>query len=223
MIQAQHINKRYQDQQALSNINLDIEAGEMVFLTGHSGAGKSSLLRLLMRLDVATSGSLIIDGQDLTQMPAHEIPFYRRQIGMVFQDHRLLEDRSVFANIALPLHFSGFEPADIEKRVRAALEKVGLANKANLNPLQLSTGEQQRVGIARAMVNRPKLVLADEPTGNLDPELSTQIMQLFAAFASVGVTLIIATHDIATTEQFAHRRIELKQGQIIQDQAFSPA
>lgn len=220
MIQAQHINKRYQDHQALSNIHLDIEAGEMVFLTGHSGAGKSSLLRLLMCLDVPTSGNLIVDGQDLGNMPAHEIPFYRRQIGMVFQDHRLLPDRNVFDNVALPLQFSGFEQADIDKRVRAAIEKVGLSHKISLSPLQLSTGEQQRVGIARAMVNRPKLVLADEPTGNLDPELSAQIMQLFAAFASAGVTLIIATHDIATTEQFAHRRIELKQGQIIQDQLF---
>jgi len=197
MIYFDQVNKIYPGgHQALTNINLHIPPGEMVFLTGHSGAGKSSFLSLIGLLERASHGQVRIGGHNLGQLKTKQIPFYRRQVGMIFQNHRLLMDRTVFDNIAMPLVVAGVRHPEICKRVRAALDKVGLLKKEKNYPITLSGGEQQRVGIARAVVTRPPVLLADEPTGNLDPELSREIIELFKQFNHVGVTTIIATHDI---------------------------
>ncbi len=216
MIEFSRVSKRFEQHEALRDISLTIPAGEMVFLTGHSGAGKSTLLRLLMLLDRPSSGSLKVDGEDLASITSRRVARYRRGLGCIFQDHRLLTDRDVFHNVALPLEIAGFEQRDIERRVRAALDKVGLLNKERVNPALLSGGEQQRVGIARAVVARPRMLLADEPTGNLDPELSAEIMGLFEAFNRVGVTVIIASHDLALISRLRHPILTLKEGRLVQ-------
>ncbi len=215
MIQFERVSKRYGDHDALRDVSLTIEQGEMVFLTGHSGAGKSTFLRLLMLLERPSGGRLTVNERDTKAVKRREVARYRRDLGVVFQDHQLLFDRSVFANVALPLEIAGFEQRDIERRVRAALDKVGLLNRERANPAVLSGGEQQRIGIARAVVARPKVLIADEPTGNLDPQLSAEIMALFEAFNRVGVTVVIASHDLALISRLRHRIITLNGGRLV--------
>ena len=215
MIQLEEVTKRFPGgQEALSGLSLAVDKGEMVFVTGHSGAGKSTLLRLIALIERPTSGQVIVDGQNTSRVKRRKIPAYRRQIGMVFQDHKLLYDRSVFDNVALPLIIGGMSHRDAGRRVRPALEHVDLLHKEKQNPATLSTGEQQRVGIARAVVSRPKLLIADEPTGNLDPDLSIEVMRMFRRFNEVGVTLLIASHDIALIDKLGCRRIELDAGKL---------
>jgi cell division transport system ATP-binding protein len=215
MIQLDNVTKRYAGgQEALSGLSISVEAGEMVFVTGHSGAGKSTLLKLIALIERPSSGEVIVDGQNTRRVRRRRIPKYRRQIGMVFQDHRLLSDRPVSENVALPLVIAGVGPREAGRRVRAALDQVGLLHKEKQNPETLSAGEQQRVGIARAIVTRPKLLIADEPTGNLDPDLSLEVMRIFRRFNEVGVTLLIASHDIALIDKLGCRRIELEDGRL---------
>jgi cell division transport system ATP-binding protein len=218
VIRFQNVFKRYPERgEALAGIDFEIQTGEMVFLTGHSGAGKSTLLRLIGLLERPTRGQVLVNGRNLGTLPRREIPYHRRQVGMIFQDHRLLPDRTVFDNVALPLVVTGVHPKEIERRVRAALDQVGLLARARATPLALSGGEQQRVGIARALVGRPPVLLADEPTGNLDPDLSREIFELFERFKYVGVTLLIATHDFALVNDLRHRTLTLDQGRLISD------
>ena len=218
MIKFDRVGKRYPNgKDALRQISFELPAGQLTFLTGHSGAGKSTLLKLIMMIERPTQGQVFVEGQNLTGVGSRHIPFLRRKIGMVHQNHQLLFDRSVFDNVALPLVIAGFARADIGKRVRAALDKVGLLNKEKLNPIMLSGGEQQRVGIARAVVNKPPLLLADEPTGNLDPALSAEIMDLFHDFARVGVAVLIATHDLSLIARYRHRLLTLREGRLIHD------
>ncbi len=217
MIQLEEVTKRFPGgQEALSGLSLSVEKGEMVFVTGHSGAGKSTLLKLIALIDRPTGGQVIVDGQNTRRVKRRKIPAYRRQIGMVFQDHKLLYDRTVFDNVALPLVIAGMNYKEAGRRVRPALEQVDLLNKEKQNPATLSAGEQQRVGIARAVVSRPKLLIADEPTGNLDPDLSLEVMRMFRRFNEVGVTLLIASHDIALIDKLGCRRIELDGGKLAQ-------
>jgi cell division transport system ATP-binding protein len=216
MIRFEQVSKRYKHgHEALNNVNLHVKQGEMVFVTGHSGAGKSTLLKLIMRLEQPTSGHVYVSGQNLSRLPTHQVPYLRRHIGVVFQNHHLLSDRTVFDNVALPLVIEGYHPRDVGRRARAALDKVGLLNKEKLLPVMLSGGEQQRVGIARAVVNKPTVLLADEPTGNLDPRLAAEIMRLFSAFNQVGVTVLVASHDLALIASMSHRVLTLQQGQLI--------
>lgn len=218
MIRFINASKRYSSGfDALQNVSFHMEPGEMAFLTGHSGAGKSSLLKLIALLERSSRGQVIVNNQNLTKVPRRRIPYFRRNIGIIFQDHQLLFDRTVFDNVALPLIIAGYSRHDIAKRVRAALDKVGLLSKEKKYPITLSGGEQQRVGIARAVVNKPPLILADEPTGNLDPELSAEIMGLFQDFSDVGVTVLVATHDIALISQLPYRTLTLKDGKLIND------
>ncbi len=218
MIRFDNVSKRYENgHEALKQLNLSVEKGEMCFLTGHSGAGKSTLLKLIMRMEKASQGQVFVNGQNLSRMGSSQVPYLRRNIGVVFQNHQLLFDRSVFDNVALPLMIEGANPADIGRRVRAALDKVGLLKKEKLNPIMLSGGEQQRVGIARAVVNKPPLLLADEPTGNLDPQLSSEIMHLFEQFNEVGVTVLIASHDLSLIARMGHRVLTLSDGQLVTD------
>ena len=220
MITLDRVGKRYTGgQQALANLSFSLERGEFAFITGHSGAGKSTLLKLILGIERPSGGRLIVNGADLGALTAKDLPAHRRQIGTVFQDFQLLNDRSVFDNVALPLEISGFDRRDSQRRVRAALDTVGLLSKEKLNPAALSGGEQQRVGIARAVVNTPKLILADEPTGNLDPALSAEIMEVFARFMSVGVTLLVASHDTALIQSLGYRTLTLEQGKLKQDSA----
>jgi cell division transport system ATP-binding protein len=191
-----------------------IEDGEMTFLTGHSGAGKSSILKLIALIERPSRGQVFIGNQNTAGIQARGIPQFRRQLGVVFQDHKLLHDRPVADNVALPLIIAGVPKREIDKRVRAALDQVGLLGKEKSRPLELSTGEQQRVGIARAVVGKPKLLIADEPTGNLDPDLALEIMQLFKRFNDVGVTVVIATHDVHLIDRFGARRIILGDGRV---------
>ncbi len=215
MVLFDRVSKRYGDtKDALSQVSFELERGEMAFLTGHSGAGKSTLLKLMMLMERPTRGQITINGQNLNRLKAQQIPFHRRQVGVVFQNHQLLFDRSVYENVALPLQISGHPPLESARRVRAALSAVGLLDKELRNPIELSGGEQQRIGIARAVVNKPPLLLADEPTGNLDPELSQEIMDLFVRFQQVGVTVLIATHDIALIERMGKRRLILDEGKL---------
>ena len=215
MIQLKDVTKRFPGgQEALSGLSLSVDKGEMVFVTGHSGAGKSTLLRLIALIERPTNGQVIVDGQNTSRVRRRKIPSYRRQIGMVFQDHKLLYDRPVFDNVALPLIIAGMGFREAGRRVRPALEQVGLLHKEKQNPETLSAGEQQRVGIARAIVSRPKLLIADEPTGNLDPDLSLEVMRIFRRFNEVGVTLLIASHDIALIDRLGCRHIELADGQL---------
>ena len=215
MIQFENVTKRFPGgQEALSDLSLTIEKGEMIFVTGHSGAGKSTLLRLIALIDRPTTGQVIVDGQNTRRVRRRRIPKYRRQIGMVFQDHKLLYDRPVFDNVALPLIIAGVGHRDAGRRVRAALDQVGLLHKEKQQPETLSAGEQQRVGIARAIVTRPKLLIADEPTGNLDPDLSLEVMRIFRRFNEVGVTLLVASHDISLIDRLGCRRIALEDGRL---------
>jgi len=224
MINFENVIKRYSDgHEALNDVSFSIPRGEMAFLTGHSGAGKSTLLKLIMLMERSTSGQITVGEQDLSRIPKRQIPYFRRHIGVVFQNHRLLLDRTVFDNVALPLEIAGLNPRDTGRRVRAALDKVGLLSKEKLTPIQLSGGEQQRVGIARAVVNKPSLLLADEPTGNLDPELSEEIMKLFAEFNQVGVTVLIASHDLALIHHMHYRVIELSKGNLLESNRFASA
>ena len=217
MIRFSDVSKRYPGgQDALSNVNFHLKPGEMSFLTGHSGAGKSTLLKLITLIERSTRGQVIINGQNMSKLSRRRIPFHRRNIGIIFQDHQLLFDRTVFDNVALPLVIAGVPSNEIGRRVRASLDKVSLLHKEKSLPITLSGGEQQRVGIARAVVNKPPLLLADEPTGNLDPALSWEIMQIFEQFSQVGVTVLVATHDLDLISRMSHRRLVLEQGRLIQ-------
>lgn len=218
MIRFDNVSKRYDNGfEALSRISFAVEPGEMLFLTGHSGAGKSTLMKLIMQMERPSNGQIMVDGQDLNRMSNSQIPYYRRNIGVVFQNHQLLFDRSVFENVALPLQIAGLPHHEIGRRVRAALDKVSLLEKERLNPIVLSGGEQQRVGIARAVVNKPTMLLADEPTGNLDPELSEEIMTLFRQFNEVGVTIMIASHDVELLKRMNKRILGLVEGKLVHD------
>lgn len=216
MIEFQQVGKVYPSgYEALANVSFTLSPGEMTFLTGHSGAGKSTLLKLLILMERPTQGRILVAGQDIGKLGTSRIPYYRRHIGVVFQDHQLLVDRTVFDNVALPLRICGFPERDIGRRVRAALDKVGLLERERYYPVALSGGEQQRVGIARAVVNKPPVLIADEPTGNLDPELSAEIMHLFEEFSQVGVTVLIATHDLDLVSRFGHREMTLRRGRLM--------
>jgi cell division transport system ATP-binding protein len=218
MIRFEHVVKRYPERgDALKDLSFELQAGEMAFLTGHSGAGKSTLLRLIGLVERPTRGRLTVNGRDLARLPRRQIPAHRREIGMIFQDHRLLADRSIFDNVALPLVAAGMPPREMGKRVRAALDQVGLLRMEHALPMTLSSGEQQRVGIARAVVARPPVILADEPTGNLDPELSREIFELFERFHQVGVSLLIATHNLELVASMGHRTLRLHQGRLVAD------
>ena len=215
MINFEQVSKRYPGGfEALNQINFTLEKGEMAFLTGHSGAGKTTLLKLIAKLQSPSSGELTVNGVRVNHLKKREIAGYRSQLGIIFQSPNLLNDRTVFDNVALPLQIQGFSHASIPKRVHAALEMVGLLSKEKLLPAQLSAGEQQRVSIARAVVHKPALVLADEPTGNLDPSLSMGIMKLFQQFNQVGVSVLIATHDLALIAAMKHRILMLKGGKL---------
>ncbi|MGA0935405.1 MAG: cell division ATP-binding protein FtsE [Pseudohongiellaceae bacterium] len=216
MIRFDNVSKRYPGgYEALLNVSFELARSEFAFLTGHSGAGKSTLLKLIMLMEKASGGQVFVESQNLNRLSRRQIPFFRRQVGVVFQDHQLLFDRNVFENVALPLQVAGYNSRDAGRRVRAALDKVGLLAKENLNPIALSGGEQQRVGIARAVVNKPGLLLADEPTGNLDPALSAEIMNLFELFSQVGTTVLIATHDLELINRQRHRVLKLDQGRLV--------
>ncbi len=217
-IRFEGVGKRYAEgREALGGISFDVEAGEMMFVTGHSGAGKSTLLRLLALIERPSEGRIEVFGQDLAQLRRRHLPAYRRRLGLVFQDHRLLVDRDAFANIALPMELDGYHAADIKPRVERALEQVGLGGRERALPAELSTGEQQRLGIARAMVAKPRLLLADEPTGNLDPKLATEIMALFVALKEQGTTVLIASHDLPLIQRMRKRTLVLEGGRMIDD------
>ena len=220
MIRFDHVCKRYAGgRDALCDLTLTIERGEMTFLTGHSGAGKSTLLKLIALIERPSRGTLLVNGQNTSAVPRSKIPAFRRQIGVVFQDHKLLMDRPVYDNVGLPLVIAGVPEREIQKRVRAALDQVGLLGRERSRPIELSTGEQQHVGIARAIIAKPAVLIADEPTGNLDPELSVEVMNIFRRFNDVGVTVLIATHDVQLIERYALRRIVLAQGRAHEDSA----
>ncbi|MEY3037813.1 MAG: hypothetical protein RL143_380 [Pseudomonadota bacterium] len=214
-IQFNNVSKRYDSgQEALRGVDFTLESGEMAFLTGHSGAGKSTLLKLLTRVEQPSRGEVLVGDQNLSELSRRQIPHYRRTLGVVYQNHRLLEDRSVFQNIALPLRIAGYNEDDIARRVRAALDRVGLLEAEDKNPQALSSGEQQRIGIARAIVHKPRVLIADEPTGNLDPRLSLDIMHLFEQFNRIGTTVLIATHDVALIKRMRHRVLILDKGRL---------
>ena len=215
MIHFDNVSKRYPGgHEALSQVSFHLDRGEMAFLTGHSGAGKSTLLKLIMMMERPSVGQVLIGGQNINRLPRRKIPYIRRHIGVVFQNHQLLFDRTVYDNVALPLEIASVSPREQGRRVRAALDKVGLLNKEKMNPIQLSGGEQQRIGIARAVVNKPPVLLADEPTGNLDPKLSEDIMRLFAQFNQVGVTVLIASHDLTLISHLNYRVLQLQEGRL---------
>ena len=216
MIRFDEVSKRYAGgSEALSRVSFELADGEMSFLTGHSGAGKSTLMRLIILMERASQGQVIVNGTNLNRVSRRQVPAVRRNVGVVFQNHQLLFDRTVYDNVALPLTIAGFSPKEVGRRVRAALSKVGLSDKEKRYPVALSGGEQQRVGIARAVVNKPPLLLADEPTGNLDPELSQEIMDLFSQFNQVGVSVLIATHDLDLVQRMAKRELVLRQGKVV--------
>ena len=218
MIKFEQVSKTYAGgQRALQQVNFHLQPGEMAFLTGHSGAGKSTLLKLISIMERPTVGKIFINGHDLGKISRKQIAYIRRDIGMIFQNHHLLMDRTVFDNISLPLVIEGYSHKQIRKRVAAALEMVGLADKMRQLPIALSGGEQQRVGIARAIVNNTPLLLADEPTGNLDPKLSMEIIKLFEDFNQAGVSVFIATHDLGLIARMRYRTLTLKSGQMITD------
>jgi len=209
------VSKRYPNgREALTSVTFEIHNGEMVFLTGRSGAGKSTVLKLIALLERPTRGTVVVGGKNTSTLKARHVPAFRRHIGVVFQDHKLLADRPVFDNVALPLVVAGASFKEIDKRVRASLDQVGLLGKERMSPMELSVGEQQRVGIARAVVSKPPLLIADEPTGNLDPGLALEIMRLFRRFQDVGVTVVVATHDVHIVREFGHRELIIDNGQI---------
>jgi cell division transport system ATP-binding protein len=215
MIRFDQVYKRYANgREALAGVSLNIEPGALTFLTGPSGAGKSSILKLIALIERPTRGGVYVNGQNTAGVKPRGIPQFRRNLGVVFQDHKLLHDRPVADNVALPLVIAGIPSREIDKRVRAALDQVGLLGKEKSLPLELSTGEQQRVGIARAVVAKPALLIADEPTGNLDPELALEVMKLFKRFSEVGVTVVVASHDVHLIDQVGARRISLREGRI---------
>ena len=215
MIVFDRVNKRYLNgREALSSCTFEVHTGEMVFLTGKSGAGKSTVLKLIACLERPTRGTVVVGGKNTSTLKARHVPAFRRHIGVVFQDHKLLADRPVFDNVALPLVVAGVPFKDMDKRVRAALDQVGLLGKERFSPMELSVGEQQRVGIARAVVSKPPLLIADEPTGNLDPDLAVEIMRLFRRFSDVGVTVVVATHDLHIVREFGARELVIENGQI---------
>jgi cell division transport system ATP-binding protein len=215
VITFERVSKRYPNgREALTDLSFDVRDGEMVFLTGRSGAGKSSVLKLIALLERPTRGQVVVNGDTTSKLPARHVPQFRRALGVVFQDHRLLMDRPVFDNVALPLIVADSAFRDIEKRVRAALDQVGLLGKERVAPLELSVGEQQRVCIARAIVSKPALLLADEPTGNLDAVLAAEVMGLFRRFNEVGVTVVVATHDLNLVRASGQREIVLDDGRL---------
>lgn len=220
MIRFDEVSKRYDGgSEALSRVSFELADGEMSFLTGHSGAGKSTLMKLIILMERASQGQVIVNGTNLNRVSRRQVPVVRRNVGVVFQNHQLLFDRTVYDNVALPLTIAGFSPREVGRRVRAALSKVGLSDKEKRYPVALSGGEQQRVGIARAVVNKPPLLLADEPTGNLDPELSQEIMDLFSQFNQVGVSVLIATHDLDLVQRMAKRELTLRHGKLVNSEA----
>lgn len=215
MLQFDNVSKRYPGGgDALSNLSFSVSEGELVFLTGRSGAGKSTVLKVSALIERSSRGQIIFDGENLGRISTRKIPFLRRKLGLIFQDYRLLNDRTVYDNVALPLIIAGYPQREIGSRVRAALDKVGLLEKERKVPLALSGGEQQRVGIARAVVHKPRMILADEPTGNLDPELSAEIMALFEQFRQVGVTVLIASHDLELISTMRCRMLRLEMGSL---------
>lgn len=215
MIEFSDVTKRYPGgHEALSGVSLKIEQGEMVFVTGHSGAGKSTLLKLIGAIERPTSGHVIVNGQNIGRLKRATLPYFRRNIGLIFQDHKLLYDRSVYENVLLPLQIQGVTGNDAQRRVRAALDKVGLLKKERARPITLSGGEQQRLCIARAIVSRPSLVLADEPTGNLDDQYAREIMDMFVAFNQIRVTLVISTHDQDLIQRYGGRTLTLSEGRL---------
>jgi cell division transport system ATP-binding protein len=220
MIRFDQVHKRYPNgREALSGVSFNIQSGALTFLTGHSGAGKSSVLKLIALIERPTRGQVIVNSQNTSGVKARGIPHFRRQLGVVFQDHKLLHDRPIADNVALPLVIAGVPRREIDKRVRAALDQVGLLGREKSLPLELSTGEQQRVGIARAVVAKPTLLIADEPTGNLDPELALEVMMLFKRFSEVGVTVVIASHDVHLIDQVGAHRIVLSGGRVVGEAA----
>ena len=213
MISFSQVYKRYAGgHEALKNLSFEVAQGEMVFLTGHSGAGKSTLLKLVAAIERPSTGSVLVNGQNVATLRPSAVPLLRRNLGLIFQDHKLLFDRSVYDNVMLPLQISGFERQECAKRARAALDKVGLLSREKANPITLSGGEQQRLCIARAIVNRPAILLADEPTGNLDSAYADEIMEMFKSFNQVGVTLLISTHDELMLSRMPCRTLHLNQG-----------
>jgi cell division transport system ATP-binding protein len=218
LIRFENVHKRYDGgREALSGVTFNIERGELAFLTGPSGAGKSTVLRLIALIDRPTRGTVLVNDQNTARIPRRRIPRFRQRLGVVFQDHKLLYDRSVFDNVALPLVIAGATRREIDKRVRAALDQVGLLGRETHPPITLSTGEQQRVGIARAVVAQPPLLIADEPTGNLDPTLAVDIMELFASLPALGTTVIVASHDLMLVKRMRKRVLVLDHGRVLDD------
>ena len=214
MINFDNVFKRYPgNMDALQNINLEILPAELVFVTGPSGAGKSTLLKLISSVERPTSGTIVFENMNLSQLKSNDIPYLRRKFGMIFQDHKLLYDRNCFENVSLPLAINDIGGVNINRRVRAALDKVGLLNKEKIMPISLSGGEQQRLAIARAIVSRPSILIADEPTGNLDREYADEIMNIFYSFQQVGVTVIISTHELPITP-IKHKKVHLISGRL---------
>jgi cell division transport system ATP-binding protein len=215
VISFQRVYKRYPNgREALSELGFDLASGEMAFLTGHSGAGKSTVLKLIALLERPTRGQVVVNGVNTSKVTRRHIPAFRRQVGVVFQDHRLLTDRPVYDNVALPLVIAGAPRRELDKRVRAALDQVGLLGKETGFPTELSAGEQQRVGIARAVIAKPPVLIADEPTGNLDPDLALEVMNVFKRLNDVGVTVLVATHDVHVIERLRIRRIHIEHGRL---------
>jgi cell division transport system ATP-binding protein len=215
MIHFNQVSKRYPGgYAALKNVSFDVAAGEMLFLTGHSGAGKSTLLKLIAAIERPNGGTIMVNEQNIGKIRSGAVPYLRRNLGLIFQDHKLLFDRSLFDNVMLPLQIAGFDQREGSKRVRAALDKVGLLKREKALPISLSGGEQQRLCIARAIVNRPSILLADEPTGNLDAESANSIMEIFKSFHQVGATLLISTHDESILRNYKGRSLALKQGEL---------
>jgi cell division transport system ATP-binding protein len=218
LLQFAAVDKRFRDgREALSGISFELAAGELAFVTGHSGAGKSTLLRLIHLSDRPSGGTITFQGRNLGKLAPRQVPGHRRQVGVVFQDHRLLPDRSVFDNIALPLVIDGLSREEIGKRVRSVVERIGLGGRERALPRMLSTGEQQRVGIARAVAGQPALLIADEPTGNLDPQLASEVMQLFASLPAQGSAVLVASHDLHLVRRMRRRVLVLDHGRLIDD------
>ncbi|TXK59721.1 cell division ATP-binding protein FtsE [Alkalisalibacterium limincola] len=218
LLRFDNVSKRYAGgHEALSEVSFSMAEGEMLFVTGHSGAGKSTLLRLIHLSERPSRGAVLINERNLNKVRGRGVALQRRRVGIVFQDHRLLTDRSVFENVAMPLVIAGVPRAEIDKRVRVVLEKVGLGEREKATPLELSSGEQQRVGIARAVVGRPALLVADEPTGNLDPQLAAEVMQLFASLPAAGTSVLVASHDLALVKRMRKRVLVLDHGRLVDD------